>query len=69
MPNSTLIKVYNNIKKYRLDKKLSQNRLAELTNISVDYISLIENGKRTPSLKRLIAIADVLGIEAYKLLM
>ena len=30
---------------------------------------LIENGKRTPSLKRLIIIADVLEVDAYKLLM
>ena len=68
MTNSTLVNVYKNIKKYRLEKGLSQNTLAEITNISVDYISLIENGKRTPSLKRLIIIANALDIEPYKLL-
>lgn len=69
MTNSTLIKLYNNIRKYRLEKKLSQNKLSELIDVSVDYIYLIENGKRTPSLKRLLMIAEVLEIDAYKLLM
>lgn len=69
MTNSTLIKIYKNIKKLRLEKGYSQAKLAELIGLSEDYISLIENGKRTPSLKRLIIIADVLEIDAYKLLM
>lgn len=68
MTNSTLIKIYNNIKKYRIEKKLSQSNLAEITDLSVDYISLIETGKRTPSLKSLCKIADALEIEPYKLL-
>lgn len=69
MTNITLIKIYKNIKKLRLEKGYSQAKLAELIGLSEDYISLIENGKRTPSLKRLIIIADVLEIDAYKLLM
>lgn len=69
MTNSTLIKIYKNIKKLRLEKGYSQAKFAELTGLSEDYISLIENGKRTPSLKRLIIIADVLEVDAYKLLM
>lgn len=68
MTNSTLINIYNNIKKYRNEKKLSQSTLAELTDLSVDYISLIETGKRTPSLKSLLKIAEVLEVEAYKFL-
>ncbi len=69
MTNSTLINIYKNIKKLRLEKGYSQAKFAELTGLSEDYISLIENGKRTPSLKRLIIIAEVLEIDAYKLLM
>ena len=69
MTNSTLEKVYKNIKKLRNEKGYSQMRFAELTGLSEDYISLIENGKRTPSLKRLIIIANVLEVDAYKLLM
>lgn len=68
MTNSTLINIYKNIKKLRLEKGYSQAKFAELTGLSEDYISLIENGKKTPSLKRLIIIAEVLDIDAYKLL-
>lgn len=66
MTNSTLTNVYKNIKKYRIEKKFSQLKLAEIANLSEDYISLIENEKRVPSLKTLIAIADALEIEVYK---
>ncbi len=69
MTNSTLEKVYKNIKMLRNKKGYSQMRFAELTGLSEDYISLIENGKRTPSLKRLITIAEVLDVEPYQLLM
>ena len=67
MTNSTLRNVSQNIKKYRIEKKLSQAELAAITDISVDYISLIENGKRTPSLKRLIILAEALDVDVYKL--
>ncbi len=69
MANSTIDLIRLNIKKYRNQKGLSQNKLSELIDVSVDYIYLIENGKRTPSLKRLLMIAEVLEIDAYKLLM
>ena len=48
---------------------LTQDKLSELTGISSDYLSEIERGKRVPSLKRLIMIADAMNIPAYKLLM
>lgn len=69
MANSTIDLIRLNIKKYRNQKGLSQSKLSELIDVSVDYVYLIENGKRTPSLKRLLMIAEVLEIEAYKLLM
>lgn len=69
MTNSTVIKIKENIKKYRLSQNLSQEKLSEIAGVSTDYISLIERGKRTPSIKRLCLIANALGIEPYKLLM
>ncbi|MCM1003854.1 MAG: helix-turn-helix transcriptional regulator [Candidatus Gastranaerophilales bacterium] len=36
---------------------------------STDYLSEIERGKKTPSIKRLDKLADNLNIETYKLLM
>ncbi len=69
MANSTIELVKFNIKKYRTAKNLTQDKLSELTGISSDYLSEIERGKRVPSLKRLIMIADALQIPAYKFLM
>jgi transcriptional regulator with XRE-family HTH domain len=69
MTNSTILKIKENIKKYRSLLNLSQEKLSETAGVSTDYISLIERGKRTPSIKRLCLIANVLGIEPYQLLM
>lgn len=68
MANSTIKNIQNNIRKYRLLNDLTQEKLGELCGISPDYISEIERGKKTPSLKRLIMIATGLNIEPYKLL-
>ena len=47
MANSTIETLRKNIKKYRLEKGLTQEKLSELTGISTDYLSEIERGKRT----------------------
>ena len=69
MTNSSIKIIGKNIRKYRKAKNFSQEKLSELVDVTTDYISLIELGKRTPSLKRLYKIAEILDIEAYKLLM
>ena len=38
-----------------------------MCDISIDYLSEIERNKKTPSLKRLILIAEKLKVPAYKL--
>lgn len=62
MTNSTIRILQENIKKYRNAKGFSQAKLAILANVSKDYITAIECGKRTPSVKRLILISDALGV-------
>jgi len=69
MTNSTIDILRNNIKKYRLAKDYTQEKLSEISGVSTDYISEIERGKKTPSLKRIIIIAKALEIEVYKLFM
>ena len=66
MTNSTIKLISENIKKYRLQKGLTQERLSELCGISTDYLSEIERGVKTPSLKRFIAIAEALNISCDK---
>lgn len=52
-----------NIKSERLRKNLSQERLAELTNISRNSVSLIETGKINPTILKVIDIVRVLDVD------
>ena len=56
--------VRNNIRKYRKEKKYTQQRLAEEAELSVDYICEIESLRRNKSfsLATLGRISDVLEI-------
>ena len=68
MTNSTIKLVQENVKKYRKQRGITQLKLSLMTGISKDYITAIECGKRVPSLKRLVLIADALKTDAYKFL-
>ena len=57
-----------NLKWYRFNRGLSQERLAELSNTTSKYISDLERGKFCPSLSKLQDIAKALNIETYELL-
>jgi len=57
-----------NLKKYRTIKGLSQAKLAEILDISPNFISEIETGKRWVSSDTLVNFAEVLGVEAYEFL-
>ncbi|MFI3300414.1 MAG: helix-turn-helix transcriptional regulator [Candidatus Gastranaerophilales bacterium] len=56
-----------NIAKYRQAKKLSQEALAEIVDLSREYITRIENGQKNISLKKLFCIADALEIDFCQL--
>ena len=50
------------IRSLREDKKMSQAQLASLAGLSTTYISLVESGKKSPTLKSLQKISKALGI-------
>ncbi len=50
------------IKKIRKTVRLTQERLAEKTNLSVEYISRLERGVAQPSFKTLAVIAEALDV-------
>lgn len=52
-----------NIAKYRQQNKLSQEKLAELVDLSREYITRVERGQKNISLKKLFAIADALNVK------
>ncbi len=56
------------IKNARLNQKLTQEQFAELLDISVSYVSLIERGSRNATVETLLAIADVLDVSVASLL-
>ena len=64
-----IVKVFGlNVKKYRKSINMSQEELAEKSNLHRTYISAIERGKRSIALDNIEKIADALGVEAYVLL-
>jgi len=56
-----------NMKKYRKQAKLTQEKLAELCNTDHRYIGQIETGRRCPSLEYIGKIAAALNIAPYRL--
>lgn len=50
------------IKKYRTDKKITQEKLAEKLNVSVAFVSRIERGNAHLNLRRLSEICAILGV-------
>lgn len=50
------------ISKYRSEKKMSQETLATLSGLDRTYISLLERGKRNPTLKTIFKLAKALEV-------
>lgn len=57
----------SNIAKYRIKKGLSQEKLAEIVDLSREYVTRVERGQKNISLKKLFAIADALGVDFSEL--
>jgi transcriptional regulator with XRE-family HTH domain len=55
------------IRHLRIEAKLSQEELAELTGFHRTYIGMIERGERNPSLKNLVRFAQSFKISMSEL--
>lgn len=63
-----IVKVFGqNVKKYRQQLAISQEELADRSNLHRTYISAIECFRRSIALENVQRIADALEIETYKL--
>ena len=51
----------NKLKEYRLKKQLTQIEVAENIGVSVDYISMLERGLRTPGFALSKKLAEFYG--------
>lgn len=58
----TLLAFGQRLRSVRLDSGFSQERLAELACLDRTYISLLERGKRNPSLLCVFSLAEALGV-------
>lgn len=57
-----------NIRKYRLLRHMRQEDLAEKTDLTANYIGMVERGEKILSLEFFIGIANVLEVSADMLL-
>lgn len=56
------------IKRYRLEKNMTQEQLAESSELSPNYICQIENGRKQAGIGALIKIAGALKVSATHLI-
>lgn len=59
-----LYSIGRNIRKYRLKRSMSQEKLAEETDLSKNFISQVELGNKKLSLESLIKISNALNISS-----
>ena len=55
------------IRRHRIAMNLSQETLAAAASCHPTYVSLLEQGKRNPSLDTMLRIAEALGVKAWEL--
>jgi transcriptional regulator with XRE-family HTH domain len=58
----------NVLKELRTEKKLSQEKLAEKSDLHKNYISLLETGQRQPTITTVFSLAKALGIKPEELI-
>ena len=69
MTERELLKIFSsNIKLYRSRFRWSQAELAEKVNISINFLSDIETGKKWASPITMVKFANIFEIKAYELL-
>ncbi|WP_393959901.1 helix-turn-helix domain-containing protein [Priestia megaterium] len=55
------------IKKYRLESSISQEKLAFEAGLDRTYISLLERGKRKPTINTLFSISRVYKVSPHRI--
>ena len=58
-----------NIKYFRYKQNITQEKLAELLEVSANYIGRLERGQHNPSLNKIEKISTALKIKPYELFM
>ena len=61
--NKILDTVSDNLRLLRLQKRISQEDLAEAANISTKYLNMIENRKANPTILVVIKLCKALSVD------
>jgi transcriptional regulator with XRE-family HTH domain len=56
------------LKKYRLDRELSQEKLSLFCGLDRTFISLLERGKRKPTINTVFIIASIIGVNPSRII-
>ena len=54
--------VGRNVRRIRLERRLTQEQLADFSGFSQQYLSDLERGERNPTVVTLFELADALGV-------
>ncbi|NEU96947.1 helix-turn-helix domain-containing protein [Bradyrhizobium uaiense] len=60
--------VGENVKRIRLEKRLTQEEFCEISGFSQQYLSGLENGRRNPTIVTVYELAKALGVSHIDLL-
>ena len=60
--------VGRNVKRFRIQRAMTQERLAELTGFSQQYLSGLEQGRRNPTVVTLFELSQALGVSPAHLI-
>ena len=56
------------LKKYRVEESISQEELAFESGLDRTYISLLERGKRKPTINTLFALSKALNVSPHQMI-
>ena len=56
-----------NVRTLRLKQQITQERLAELADLHVNYVGSVERGERNVSVQNIEKIANALGVDIRRL--
>jgi len=69
MSSKNILEVFGaNVQKYRKEKKISQEKLAEIANVHRTYVGMIERAEKNITLRNMEKIAKALNLEIKDLL-
>ncbi|HAK06174.1 MAG TPA: XRE family transcriptional regulator [Spartobacteria bacterium] len=68
IPRSASLEVVRLLRKERIRREISLNRLAEKAGLSRSMVSYVERGMRNPTLDTLLRIAGALNVDLWRLI-